>query len=47
VADVEGRALSACSEWDDARWVTRGELAGLGLIRNVEELAVLALAAAR
>lgn len=45
VADVDGRALSACAEWDEARWVTRDELAGLALIQNVRELALLALAA--
>lgn len=43
VVDVDGRELSTCSEWDDARWVTREELAALGLIRNVHELALLAL----
>ncbi len=45
VADVDGRDLSTCSEWDAARWVTREELAGLSLVQNVRELAVLALGA--
>lgn len=43
VAHVDGRALSACTEWDAARWVTREELAGLELVQNVRELAVMAL----
>lgn len=46
VADVEGRALAACPEWDEARWVGREELAALGLVQNVRELAALALGAA-
>ena len=44
VADVDGRELSSCSEWDGARWLTREELGGLSLIANVRELALLALA---
>lgn len=47
VADVDGRDLSACPEWDRARWVTREELEGDALQahvpQNVLQLARLAL----
>ncbi|ACG73914.1 NUDIX hydrolase [Anaeromyxobacter sp. K] len=43
VADVAGRDLAACDEWDAARWVTRGELAALECPANVRQLAALAL----
>jgi ADP-ribose pyrophosphatase YjhB (NUDIX family) len=46
VADVEGRDLTACPEWDEARWVTRAELPGLTCPENVRQLAALALEAA-
>jgi 8-oxo-dGTP diphosphatase len=45
VADVDSRELAACDEWDAARWVAPGDLAGLECPRNVRELAALALAA--
>jgi 8-oxo-dGTP pyrophosphatase MutT (NUDIX family) len=44
VADVDGRDLSACSEWDQARWVTPAELGGLACPENVRQLAGMALA---
>lgn len=47
VADVASRDLSACPEWDHARWVTREELAAgefqAKLVANVRELARMAL----
>lgn len=47
VADVDTRDLSACTEWDGARWVTREELAGgefqARLVDNVRALARMAL----
>jgi 8-oxo-dGTP pyrophosphatase MutT (NUDIX family) len=43
VADVEGRDLSACPEWDQARWVTREELGSLACPENVRQLAEMAL----
>jgi 8-oxo-dGTP diphosphatase len=50
VADVGGRDLSACPEWDRARWVTAEELAGEALQghvpANVLQLARLAIRAA-
>jgi 8-oxo-dGTP pyrophosphatase MutT (NUDIX family) len=45
VADVDGRELSACPEWDEARWVGAGELDRLTCPENVRQLAGLALAA--
>jgi len=47
VADVPGRALRPCEEWDGAQWVTAAELEGVECPRNVRELAALALRAAR
>lgn len=51
VADVEGRDLSACTEWDRARWITAADLAAGELQAhvpgNVLQLARLALAPAR
>ena len=43
VADVGARALVACDEWDDARWVGAAELAGLDCPLNVRQLAAIAL----
>lgn len=43
VADVPGRALAACDEWTEARWVE--STAGLDCPENVRQLVVLALAA--
>jgi ADP-ribose pyrophosphatase YjhB (NUDIX family) len=43
VADVEGRALGACDEWSEARWVTDGD--GIDCPENVRQLLRLALAA--
>jgi 8-oxo-dGTP pyrophosphatase MutT (NUDIX family) len=43
VADVEGRALAACDEWDAARWVDASELGGLECPLNVRQLAAIAL----
>lgn len=45
VADVDTRALTACDEWDAARWVGPADLGELECPRNVRELAALALAA--
>jgi ADP-ribose pyrophosphatase YjhB (NUDIX family) len=45
VADVDGRALTDCPEWDAARWVVASELGGLTCPENVRQLAALALAA--
>jgi 8-oxo-dGTP pyrophosphatase MutT (NUDIX family) len=47
VADVATRALAACDEWDDARWVAEGELAEMACPENVRQLARLALGAQR
>lgn len=51
VVDVDGRELSSCSEWDQARWVTREELEGTDLrerlVANVRQLVAMALAAPR
>jgi 8-oxo-dGTP diphosphatase len=44
VADVPTRTLAACDEWDDARWVTADELAGISCPENVRQLAAIALA---
>jgi len=44
VADVATRALAACDEWDDARWVGAEDLATLPCPENVRQLAALALA---
>ncbi len=43
VADVDGRDLAACPEWDASRWVEAGELAGLTCPENVRQLAAMAL----
>jgi 8-oxo-dGTP diphosphatase len=43
VADVDSRALGACAEWSEARWVTSAH--DLDCPRNVRELVRLALAA--
>ena len=43
VADVASRALAACDEWSEARWV--GSAEGLECPRNVRELVAIALAA--
>jgi 8-oxo-dGTP pyrophosphatase MutT (NUDIX family) len=45
VADVASRELAACDEWDEARWVAAGDLAGLSCPENVRQLAALALLA--
>jgi len=45
VADVPGREVHACDEFDAVRWVGRADLEGLECPRNVRELAALALAA--
>jgi len=45
VADVPSRALRACDEWTDARWVK--DAAGLDCPKNVRQLVVLALAVPR
>jgi 8-oxo-dGTP pyrophosphatase MutT (NUDIX family) len=45
VADVAGRELAGCDEFDEVRWVGPGELAGVECPPNVRELARLALAA--
>ncbi len=51
VADVDRRDLSACPEWDRARWVTREDLDGPelrdSLVANVRQLVAMALAAPR
>jgi 8-oxo-dGTP pyrophosphatase MutT (NUDIX family) len=44
VADVATRALAACDEWSEARWVSAAELGSVECPRNVRELAVIALA---
>jgi 8-oxo-dGTP pyrophosphatase MutT (NUDIX family) len=43
VADVATRALSACDEWSEARWVE--DAAGLDCPENVRQLVRVALAA--
>ncbi|MFL5263246.1 MAG: NUDIX domain-containing protein [Anaeromyxobacteraceae bacterium] len=43
VADVASRALAACDEWSEARWVASAE--GLDCPQNVRELVGVALAA--
>jgi ADP-ribose pyrophosphatase YjhB (NUDIX family) len=43
VADVASRQLTACEEWDLARWVRREELADLSCPLNVRQLAEIAL----
>ncbi|WP_308198012.1 NUDIX domain-containing protein [Anaeromyxobacter oryzisoli] len=45
VADVATRELSACDEWDAARWVRADELSSVSCPENVRQLAVIALAA--
>lgn len=45
VADVASRTLTACDEWDAARWVEAGDLPGLSCPENVRQLAAIALAA--
>jgi 8-oxo-dGTP diphosphatase len=45
VADVDGRALASCDEYDDVRWVAIGELAAVECPVNVRQLAEIALAA--
>jgi 8-oxo-dGTP diphosphatase len=47
VADVDSRGVRGCDEFDAVRWVTAAELAGVECPRNVRELALLALRAAR
>jgi len=47
VANVASRELASCDEWDAARWVTAGELAGVSCPENVRQLAAIALAAPR
>src|SRR5512142_2701335 len=44
VADVSSRELAPCDEWDGARWVAAGELAGVSCPENVRQLAAIALA---
>jgi 8-oxo-dGTP pyrophosphatase MutT (NUDIX family) len=46
VADVPSRELARCDEWDDARWLSRGELSALSCPENVRQLAAIALAVA-
>ncbi|HEX9052837.1 MAG TPA: NUDIX domain-containing protein [Anaeromyxobacter sp.] len=43
VADVASRELAACDEWDGARWVVAGDLAGVPCPENVRQLAAIAL----
>ena len=45
VADVPGRALTACDEFDDVRWVGLDELTAVECPANVRQLAAIALAA--
>ncbi len=47
VADVASRALAPCDEWEEARWVTAGELAAVECPLNVRQLAAIALMDAR
>jgi 8-oxo-dGTP diphosphatase len=44
VADVDGRTLASCDEYDDERWVAIGELAAVECPVNVRQLAAIALA---
>jgi 8-oxo-dGTP pyrophosphatase MutT (NUDIX family) len=46
VADVASRALAACDEFDEVRWVGAAELESVECPRNVRELGRLALRAA-
>jgi 8-oxo-dGTP pyrophosphatase MutT (NUDIX family) len=46
-ADVETRTLTACDEWESARWVTAAELPSVECPLNVRQLAALALSAPR
>ena len=43
LADVDSRALAACDEWDEARWVRGEDLEALPCPENVRQLAELAL----
>jgi 8-oxo-dGTP diphosphatase len=43
VADVDGRTLASCDEYDDVRWVPLGELAAVACPANVRQLAAIAL----
>ncbi len=45
VADVPSRTLSACDEWEAARWVTAAEVGSVECPLNVRQLAALALVA--
>lgn len=45
VADVDGRTLVGCDEYDDVRWVGADALAGVECPVNVRQLAALALGA--
>jgi 8-oxo-dGTP diphosphatase len=45
VADVDGRTLASCDEYDDVRWVTLDELGAVACPANVRQLAAIALAA--
>lgn len=45
VADVDGRAVRGCDEFDAVRWVALAELDAVECPRNVRELAQLALGA--
>jgi 8-oxo-dGTP pyrophosphatase MutT (NUDIX family) len=45
VADVPSRGLSACDEWEGARWVALAELPGVDCPANVRQLAEIALRA--
>ena len=45
VADVAGRTLAPCDEWDEARWVDAAAAAALDTPDNVRALVALALAA--
>ncbi len=47
VADIASRALAPCDEWEEARWVTAGELAAVECPLNVRQLAAIALMGAR
>jgi len=47
VADVPGRALAACDEYDEVRWVSDPQDPGLDCPGNVRQLADLALRAPR
>jgi 8-oxo-dGTP pyrophosphatase MutT (NUDIX family) len=43
VADVGGRDLVPCDEWDGARWVSADEIAAIDCPTNVRQLAAIAL----